>query len=184
MTGRWEHWPTWDFRPEAQYNLQVDWAEAGSIPRQCPLCLRHSIVGHGRRSKQAHDQDHDWISVRRGRCQPCHQTFTFLPPFSLPYTDYSLIARSQALRRRFVEGCSMQEAAPVVKDPHRVADPSTLRRWFRRLDSSQPPFSWLRRTIPALNQWLSGGRILHHGLLPLGWPTLFPFLARYWPLRL
>ena len=34
------------------------------------------------------------------------------------------------------------------------------------------------------SQWLQGGRILHHGLLPLGWPTLFPFLARYWPLRL
>jgi len=122
--------------------------------------------------------------VRRGRCEPCHQTFTFLPPFSLPYTHYSLIARSQALRRRFLEGCSMQEAAPVVKDPQRVADPSTLRRWFRSLDSSRPPFSWLRRTIAALNQRLLGGRILHRGLLPLGWPTLFPFLERYWPLRL
>jgi hypothetical protein len=76
----------------------------------------------------------------------------------------------------------MQEAAPVVKDPQRVADPSTLRRCH--LDSSQPPFSWLRRTIAALNQWLLGRRFLHHGLLPLGWPTLFPFLARYWPLRL
>jgi len=145
--------------------------------------LRHSIVGHGRRSKQAHDQDHDWIGVRRGRCT-CHQTFTFLPPFSLPYTHYSLIARSQALRRRFVEGGSMQEAAPVVKDPQRVADPSTLRRWFRRLDSSRPPFSFLRRTIQAVSQWLRGGGILHHRSLPLGWPTLFPFLARYWPLRL
>src|SRR5215831_7329896 len=30
---------------DAQYNLQVDRAEPGSIPRQCPLCLRHSIVG-------------------------------------------------------------------------------------------------------------------------------------------
>jgi hypothetical protein len=26
--------------------------------------------------------DHDWITVRRGRCKPCHQTFTFLPPFT------------------------------------------------------------------------------------------------------
>jgi len=82
---------------DAQYNLQVDWAEPGSIPRQCPLCLRHSIVGHGRRCKQAHDHDHDWIGVRRGRCQPCHQTFTFLPPFSLPYTHYSLIEQSPRL---------------------------------------------------------------------------------------
>jgi hypothetical protein len=146
--------------------------------------LRHSIVGHGRRSKQAHDQEHDWICVRRGRCKPCHQTFTFLPPFSFPYTHYSLIARSQALRRRFVEGCSLEASAPSVKDPHRVADPSTLRRWFRSLDSSRPPFSFLRRTIEAVSQRLQGGRILHHGSLPLRWQTLFPFLARYWPLRL
>ena len=78
----------------------------------------------------------------------------------------------------------MQAAAPVVKDPQRVADPSTLRRWFRRLDSSRPPFSCLRRTIEAVSQWLPGGRIFQHGSLPLGWPTLFPFLERYWPLRL
>src|SRR5262249_23021642 len=29
-----------------------------------------------------------------------------------------------------------------------------------------------------------GRGILPYGSLPLGWPTLFPFLARYWPLRL
>ena len=75
----------------------MDWAEPGEIPRQCPLCWRDSIVGHGRRRKQAHDQEHDWIGVRRGRCQPCHQTFTFLPPFSLPYTHYSLIEQSPRL---------------------------------------------------------------------------------------
>jgi hypothetical protein len=119
--------------------------------------LRHSIVGHGRRSKQAHDHDHDWIGVRRGRCKPCHQTFTFLPPFSLPYTHYSLIARSQALRRRFLEGCSLEAAAPSVKDPQRVADPSTLRRWFRSLDCSRPPFSLLRRTIHAVRKFLQAG---------------------------
>ena len=46
------------------------------------------------------------------------------------------------------------------------------------------PVFLLRRTIHAVSQWLQGGGILHHGLLPLGWPTLFPFLQRYWPLRL
>jgi hypothetical protein len=71
------------------------------------------------------------------------------------------------LRRRFLEGCSLEAAAPSVKDPQRVADPSTLRRWFRSLDSSRPRFSLLRRTIHAVSQWLQGG-ILHHGSLPLG----------------
>jgi hypothetical protein len=169
----------------AQNNLDADWAEAGTeIVRRCPVCLRDSIIGHGRRRKQAHDEDHDWIPVRRGLCNVCGKTFTLLPPFSPPYCHYSLMARSQALRRYFVEGCSWEAAAPVVKDPDRVADPSTLRRWFRHLDSSQPPFSFLRRTMQAVGQWLGKGHTLQHGSLRLCWRTLFPFLCQFWPLRL
>ena len=87
----------------AQNNLEADWAEAGGGPilRRCPICLCDSIIGHGRRRKQAHDEDHDWIQIRRGLCSQCGKTFTFLPPFSPPYCHYSLIARSQALRRFF-----------------------------------------------------------------------------------
>jgi hypothetical protein len=65
-----------------------------------------------------------------------------------------------------------------------VADPSTLRRWFRHLDSSQPPFSSLRQTMLAMNVWLSRTQILVHDALPLRWHTVFPFLARFWPLRI
>jgi len=169
----------------AQYNLDADWAEAGTeIVRKCPICVCDSIIGHGRRRKQAHDEDHDWIPIRRGLCNLCGKTFTLLPPFSPPYCHYSLIARSQALRRYFVEGRSREAAAPVVKDPDRIADPSTLRRWFRYLDSSQPPFSFLRRTIQAVSQILGNGHTLHHGLLRLNWRTLFPVLCQFWPLRL
>lgn len=169
-----------------QNELENDWAVVCSqiILRRCPICERDSIVGHGRRRKQAHDQDHDWIPIRRGFCNLCGKTFTFLPRFSPPYSHYSLIARSQALRRYFLEGCAWEAAAPVVKDPDRVADPSTMRRWFRTLDSSQPPFSFLRRTMRAVSQWLSGTDILIHGSLPLCWPTVFPFLTQFWPLRL
>ena len=52
--------------------------------RRCPVCEQESIIGHGRRRKQAHDEHHDWIGVRRGRCAICGRTFTFLPLFSLP----------------------------------------------------------------------------------------------------
>jgi len=170
----------------AQSKLEADWAEVSAerIIRHCPVCLQDSVVGHGRRRKQAHDEHHDWIQIRRGVCRSCGMTITFLPPFSLPYSHYSLIARSEALRRYFVEGCSWEAAAPPVKDPHRVADPSTLRRWFRDLDSSQPPFSFLRRTILAIDRWIRGGEVLHHGDLPLSWPTVFPLLRRFWPLRI
>jgi hypothetical protein len=71
----------------AQDNLESDWAEVGAevILRRCPIWVEDSIVGHGRRRKQAHDQHHDWIGIRRGVCNRCGKTFTFLPPFSPPY---------------------------------------------------------------------------------------------------
>src|SRR5216110_3018839 len=84
---------------------------------------------HGHRRKQAHDEHHDWIEIRRGRCHGCGKTFTFLPLLSLPYTQYSLRVRCQALRRRFVEHCSWEEATPALKDANRTPDSSTLRRW-------------------------------------------------------
>lgn len=170
----------------AQSNLEADWVEVdgGPILRHCPVCLRASIIGHGRRRKQAHDEDHDWIPVRRGLCNECGMTFTFLPVFSPPYCHYSLVARSQALRRFFVDGCGWEAAAPTVKDPQRVADPSTLRRWFRTLDSSQPPFSFLRPAMQAVEQALDRGKLLHQDCGRLCWQTVFACFGRFWPLRL
>jgi hypothetical protein len=150
------------------------------ILRRCPLCLRDSINGHGWRRKQAHDASHDWIKYRRGLCKFCKQTLTFLPAFSLPYTHYSLVARSQVLRRRFVEQCSWESAAPPLKDPNRVPDPSTLRRWCRSLDSS-PAFSCLHRMLEAVEQGLAPEEQLAYGSLRLAWPTLFCFLRVFWP---
>src|SRR5207253_8417995 len=66
--------------PSAAQGKPVDWAvSVNPIPRQCPGCLCHSVVGHGRRRKQAHDEDHDWIGIRRGLCNRCQKTITFLP---------------------------------------------------------------------------------------------------------
>jgi hypothetical protein len=106
----------------AQHNLESDWAAAAEevILRQCRCVCRtpsSATVGGANR----HDEDHDWIGIRRGVCHLCGKTFTFLPLFSPPYTHYSLIARSQALRRYFLEGCSWETAAPSVRDPDRVA---------------------------------------------------------------
>jgi len=86
--------------PTAQCKPGTDCAEAAAetIIRRRPVCACDSIVGHGRRRKQAHDEYHDWIGIRLGFCNICGKTITFLPMFSLPYTHYSLIARSEALR--------------------------------------------------------------------------------------
>lgn len=157
--------------------------DLAQIPRHCPICGRDSIVGHGRGDKQAHDERHDKIGIRRGYCKPRKKSFTILPPFSLPYTHYSLVARGEAPRNHFVEGRSLEAPAPAVKDPDRVAAPSTLRRWFRSLDSSHPPFSLLRPMVRTLSQWLRDGTTLEHCPLALGRHTLFPLLQRYCPLR-
>ena len=144
-----------------------------------------SIIGHGWRRKQAHDDRHDWIRYRRGLCKLCKLTFTFLPVFSLPYSHYSLIARSEALRRYFLEpGSSWETAVPHLKDPDRVPDPSTLRRWFCNLDSSRPAFSVLRPALEVMGQWLTRSEPVECGSLRLSWRTLFPFLQVFWPLRL
>jgi hypothetical protein len=152
--------------------------------RRCPICSEDSIIGHGHRCKQAHDEDHDWIQIRRGICNRCGKTFTFLPPFSPPYGHYSFVARSQALRRYFLEGRRWEAAAPTVKDPDRVVDPATLRRWFHTLDSSSPSFHFLREAMRVIGAWLRWTEILVHDSLPLRGQTVFPFLARFWPLRI
>src|ERR1700746_1979595 len=58
------------------HKLETEWEkDCGKILRRCPVCQRESIIGHGRRCKQAHDRHHDWIPVHRGRCTVGGQTF-------------------------------------------------------------------------------------------------------------
>ena len=151
--------------------------------RHCSVCESDSIIGHGRRRKQAHDEDHDWIGIRRGRCVKCGTTFTFLPVFSLPYTHYSLLARCQALLRRLVQHCCWEQALPKFKDSDRLPDPSTLRRWSSGLDETQPALSFLRQTVARVAHWLTRGDQSHDEVAAsLSWLT--PVLETLWPLRL
>jgi hypothetical protein len=183
-----------------------DWAIscADYLLRECPHCCEPSIVGHGRRRKQAHDEKHDWICIRRGICNLCGMTFTFLPIFSLPYCHYSLIARSHAVWTYFVENCSLDMSAPIIKDPDRIAAPSTLRRWFHSLDSSilcecviklpskgeskpsagsetiairhRTPFPFLQKIFEVVRRRLACGEILYAGPLVFSRQNLVPFL--------
>jgi hypothetical protein len=107
-------------------------------------------------------------------------TVSFLPAFSLPYTHYSLVARSEAVRLRFVEGCSWEDAAPPLKDPDRVPAPSTLRRWCHSLDSS-PAFSFLYPMLQAVAQWMASGEQPAFGSLHLSWSTFYSCLRVVWP---
>jgi len=102
------------------------------LPRRCPYCANRTIIGHGRRHKQAHDQQHDWIWIRRGRCVPCRKTFTVLPAWSPPFGHYSLRCRQQAWESARESG-SWEQSVPDVRDPNRLPDPSTVGRWCWRL---------------------------------------------------
>ena len=146
--------------------------EVDDIPRRCPNCKADSIIGHGRRRKQAHDETHDWIDIRRGLCSRCNTTFTFLPWFSPPYGHYSWIARSRAMVGCFLEQGTLESAAPLVKDPDRLPVSSTLRRWFQQFNS--PDLSRL------LEPWCSNGLSVKPAepLETIRHPTSFPFLRR------
>jgi hypothetical protein len=106
------------------------------MPRWCPLCQRASIIGHGQRRKPVHDGEQDYVWVRRGLCRLCGKTFTILPSWSPPYGHYSLHCRQQAWDTLCANSIGWEQAAPHCKDPARLPDPSTLRRWaWRRLIS-------------------------------------------------
>jgi integrase len=111
----------------AQYNLDADWAEADTeIVRKCPICLCDSIIGHGRRRKQAHDEDHDWIPIRRGRCNLCGKTFTLLPVRSpLGYgRSHQRVAAGLRLRQpsRVIVPLSAEEVATFWRSFHSCRD--------------------------------------------------------------
>ena len=101
------------------------------LPRQCPVCQGDTIIGHGRRLRQCHDDRHALIWVRRGICPPCRITFTVLPCGQAPSAPFSVRCRQLACER-VAAGEPLEQSAPHCHDPHRCPDPSTLRRWVQR----------------------------------------------------
>jgi hypothetical protein len=136
------------FIPRSAAGCNSEVAEREWLPRRCPACSRETIIGHGRRRRQAHDGQHDWIRVRRGICKVCGGTVTVLPAGCVPGAAYSLPARQQALAS-VAQGCPAEQASPHCRDPDRIADGSTIRRWFWRRLASLLWFGW----SPTLFAW-------------------------------
>ena len=101
------------------------------LPRRCPVCGNHTIIGHGRRLRQAHDDGHERIWVRRGICRPCRKTFTALPDWLAPSAPFTLHCRQQACEH-IAAGDTAEQSVPHCKDPAYLPDPSTVRRWAQR----------------------------------------------------
>ena len=108
-------------RAERQYRPGV--IPLALLPRRCPVCQNETIIGHGCRLRQSHDSRRESICVRRGVCQPCGKTFTVLPEWLALSARYTLNCAA---------GESVEQAAPHCKDPTRLPDASTLRRWAQR----------------------------------------------------
>jgi len=117
--------------PEAKDNIDAGVIPLDLLPRRCPVCRDHTIIGHGRRLRHAHDDRHERIWVRRGFCRPCSKTFTILPDWLVPSAPFTLRCRQQACES-IAAGDSVEQAAPHCQDPSRSPDPSTLRRWAQR----------------------------------------------------
>ena len=116
------------------------------LPRRCPVCRGDTIIGHGRRLRQGHDDQRQRIWVRRGICLPCGKTFTILPHWLAPSGHYSLRCRQHACDR-IAAGDTAEQAAPHCKDPTRLPDPSSVRRWaLRRLLSV---CCWMRAGVQS-----------------------------------
>jgi hypothetical protein len=98
--------------------------------------------------------------------------------YSLPYTHYSLVARCHTLQRRLVEHCSWERAVSKFKDADRVPDSSTVRRWWKGLDGSQPALSFLPHTLARVAHWLERGALK---AAPLPW--IISALEVLWPMR-
>jgi hypothetical protein len=144
------------FIPRSATGCNPEQEECEWLPRQCPSCAGNAVVGHGRRRRQAHDGKHDWIVVRRGICKLCGRALTVLPGWCVPGAQYGLATRQQAFAA-LARGSSIEQAAPHCRDPNRIAEPSTLRRWvWRRIESL--PF-WRAPTLFAWD-WRAASRIL------------------------
>ena len=117
--------------PGAKDNIYPGVIPLEFLPRRCPHCQKQTIIGHGRRSRPAHDDRHERIWVRRGICHPCGKTFTILPDWLAPSAPFSLRCRQQACEH-IAAGTPVEQAAPHCQDPSRSPDPSTLRRWAHR----------------------------------------------------
>lgn len=145
------------FIPRFGEERKANQPEGEWLPRRCPACGQIAVIGHGRRRRQAHDGGHDWILVRRGLCKGCGGTLTVLPAWCVPGAAYSLPVRQEALER-LGEGVPAEQAAPHCRDPDRIADASTIRRWFWRRVESLRFLTW-SPTLFAWD-WRAAGRIL------------------------
>ena len=86
------------------------------LPRRCPLCQADTIIGHGRRLRQSHDQRREALWVRRGFCQPCRKTFTILPDWVSPFGRYTVQCRQEScerITRKLRRSAKIRHACPI-----------------------------------------------------------------------
>jgi hypothetical protein len=86
------------------------------LPRRCPVCRDDTIIGHGRRLRQSHDDQHECIWVRRGICEPCRKTFTILPDWRCHPATTAFRSRLRRNQRQQGPECHSVSALPEKAD--------------------------------------------------------------------
>ena len=117
------------------------------LPRRCPVCHDDTIIGHGRRRRQCHDDQHECIWVRRGICEPCGKTFTILPDWLAPVRALQPSLPTAVLRadrrRRFCRASrtALQGFNALARSLHGapVGSTATAQRVVLDQDRSQRP---------------------------------------------
>ena len=91
------------------------------LPRRCPVCRNDTIIGHGRRRRQSHDDRHDciWVTARNLSSRAGRPSRSCPTGWRHP-AHYSLHCRQQACER-IAAGDSAEQAAPHCKDPSTLA---------------------------------------------------------------
>lgn len=145
----------------------IPWIQAGNKPsaivRTCPACRADSVIGHGWRSRNAHDASHTRIHIQRGICKLCRRTLTMLPDWLIPGAIYSLAARQQAAHLASQPDSSLEACVPHCADSDRLPDPSTVRRWLlRRTESLWLSFlgNWFHPPTLFAWDWKAASRTL------------------------
>ena len=71
--------------------------------------------------RQAHDERHEHIWVRRGICHPCGKTFTIMPDWPGAGGCLLVCCAGSRLVESIAAGDSVEQAAPHCQDPSALA---------------------------------------------------------------
>ena len=128
------------------------WERIQLLIRRCPACEHDSIIGHERRRKQAHDEHHDWIGIRRGRCllesEDDEQYCDFFEKHAGPVSQHQILGWPHVIQNEMELGvaflCILALLVDVLRRfPHRPRANATISHFANHWALPIWVYSWL-----------------------------------------